>query len=206
MKALTAALIGASWLGAAAFAETLNFDDATVGKAPPDWTATQTGAGKAQWTIEKDDSAPSSSHVLKQSGVATYPICLKNATQLINGFVEMKFKTLAGQEDQAGGVIWRAQDADNYYVARANALEDNITVYHTVHGKRTEKNHVAIKVTPNEWHRLRVDFEGTQFTIGFDGQTVLHWEDATFSKGGRVGLWTKADSVTVFDDFSYGTR
>src|SRR6266850_5941129 len=109
----------------AANAETINFDSDEPGKPPSRWTATMTGTGNPRWSVEKDDSAPSKPNVLKQSGEATYPICLLNSSSVRDGFVEVKFKALAGKEDQAGGVIWRARDANNYYVARANALEDN---------------------------------------------------------------------------------
>jgi len=112
-----------------ALADTINFDDAKAGEAPPGWTATKTGKGEAKWTIEKDDSAPSKPDVLKQSGEATYPVCLKNDTSVKDGFVQVKFKPISGKEDQAGGIVWRAKDSDNYYIARANALEDNVTIY-----------------------------------------------------------------------------
>ena len=112
--------------------------------------ATQTGGGTARWAIEKDETAPSKPNVLKQSGVAAYPVCLKNDTRLKDGFVEAKFKSVSGKDDRAGGVIWRAKDADNFYIARANALEDNVCIYHTVKGKRTEKKRTEMKVAPNE--------------------------------------------------------
>src|SRR6266699_1363448 len=122
-----------------ATAETVNFDDMKSGPPPPGWTATQTGGGTATWSVEKDNSAPSKPNVLKQSGQATFPVCFKNDTNIKDGFIEVKFKPVAGKEDQAGGVIWRLQDANNYYIARANALENNVTIYHTIKGKRTEK-------------------------------------------------------------------
>ena len=187
-------------------AETIHFDSATAGKAPPGWTATKTGQGQAKWTIEKDASAPSKPLVLKQSGEATYPICFKNDTRLQDGFVEVKFKPIAGKEDQAGGVIWRCQDADNYYVARANALEDNVTIYHTIKGKRIPFKNVKTPVKSGAWHTLRVDFQGPRFTVMFDGQTVIEATDESFADAGAVGVWTKADSVTLFDDFSYGAK
>src|SRR5262245_46400358 len=118
--------------------ETVNFDQAPVGKPPSGWTATQKGSGQAMWAVVRDDTAPSKPNVLKQSGQATYPVCLKDDTHLKDGFVEVKFKALSGKEDQAGGVVWRAKDANNYYIARANALEDNVTIYHTINGRRTE--------------------------------------------------------------------
>ena len=191
-------------MAASTSAETINFDDAKPGAPPPGWTATKTGKGEPKWTVEKDDTAPSKPNVLKQSGEATYPICLKTDSKLQDGFVEVKFKTVDGKEDQAAGLVWRAKDSDNYYVARANALEDNVTIYHTINGKRTEKKRAKIKVTPNEWHRLRVDFRGGQYDVTFDGKPTLQWQDDTFKDAGAIGVWTKADSVTLFDDFTYG--
>src|SRR5437773_7084801 len=126
-------------LAGVAVADSVNFDAAPAGQTPAGWTATQTGSGNARWTVEKDDTAPSKPNVLKQSGVATFPICFKNDTSLKDGFVEVKFKPISGKEDEAGGLIWRLKDANNYYVARANGLEDNVTIYHTINGKRTEK-------------------------------------------------------------------
>src|SRR5215510_5597025 len=116
------------------FAQTVNFDSLPTGSPPPGWTATKTGSGNPKWTVERDDSAPSKPNVLKQSGTATYPVCIKDDTNLKDGFVEVKFKPISGKEDQAGGVIWRAKDSNNYYIARANALEDNVTIYHTIAG------------------------------------------------------------------------
>jgi len=189
-----------------AAAETVNFDDMKAGVPPPGWTATQTGGGTAKWSVEKDASAPSNPNVLKQSGQATFPICFKNDTKIQDGFVEVKFKPVSGKEDQAGGVIWRAKDSDNYYIARANALEGNVTIYHTIKGKRTEKKRTNMKVTSNQWHTLRVNFQDNRFTVTFDGKKAIEWDDETFKDAGKVGVWTKADSVTLFDDFTYGSK
>jgi hypothetical protein len=206
MKTLTTLILTTALAAGAAFAETINFDDVKSGERPPGWTATKTGTGEAKWTIERDEAAPSKPNVLKQSGEATYPICLKNDTSVKDGFVEVKFKPISGKEDQAGGVIWRAKDKDNYYIARANALEDNVTIYHTIKGKRTEKKRTNTKVASGEWHSLRVDFSGSHFTVTFDGKKAIEWDDKTFTEPGMVGLWTKADSVTLFDDFTYGAK
>ena len=186
--------------------ETATFDTAEPGEAPAGWTASQTGSGQARWIVVADATAPSRPNVLQQSGVADYPVCIKDATSLKDGFVEVKFKPVSGKEDQAGGVLWRAQDVDNYYVARANALEDNVTIYHTVNGRRTEKKRVNVKVGPMQWHTLRVDFQGNHFTVTLDGRVALDWQDDTFKDAGRVGVWTKADSLTLFDDFSFGAK
>jgi hypothetical protein len=188
---------------AAGSTETVTFDNAEAGKPPRGWTATQTGTGQATWAVVQDPTAPSKPNVLKQSGQATYPVCLKDDTSLKDGFVEVKFKPVSGKEDQAGGVVWRAKDANNYYVARANALEDNVTIYHTIGGRRTERKRASLKVAPNQWHTLRVEFQASRFSVSLDGQHALDWDDETFKDAGKVGVWTKADSVTLFDDFAY---
>src|SRR5262245_46196708 len=189
-----------------AFSDTVNFDNMKAGVPPSGWTATKTGSGEAKWTVEKDDTAPSKPNVLKQSGQATFPVCIKDDSNLKDGFVEVKFKPLSGKEDQAGGLIWRAKDANNYYVARANALEDNVTIYHTMNGDPTEKKRTGMKVALNQWHTLRIDFQGSHFTVALDGKKAIEWDDETFKDAGKVGVWTKADSVTLFDDFTYGNK
>ena len=206
MKTLKNTMIMSVLVAGSALAGTVNFDDDKVGEAPAGWTATKTGKGEAKWAVVADETAPSKPNVLKQSGEATYPICLKNNTSLKDGFVEVKFKPISGKEDQAGGVVWRAKDSNNYYIARANALEDNVTIYHTIKGKRTEKKRTDMKVASGEWHTLRVDFRGNHFTVAFDGKKAIEWDDETFTEAGMVGVWTKADSVTLFDDFSYGSK
>jgi Domain of Unknown Function (DUF1080) len=196
----------ATMLAVTAYGDTVNFDNETPGTLPPHWVGTQTGLGKAKWSIEKADDAPSKPNVLKRSGEATFPVCIKDDTKLKDGFVEVKFKPVAGKEDQAGGVIWRCKDAENYYIARANALEDNVTIYHTVGGKRVAFKSAKTKVASGVWHTLRVDFQGNHFTVTFDGRKVIEADDASFSDAGKVGVWTKADSVTLFDDFSFGGK
>jgi hypothetical protein len=202
----TAAIVAISMSIAGASMETVNFDSAVVGKPPTGWTATQTGTGMAQWAIVQDDTAPSKPNVLKQSGQATYPVCLKDDASVKDGFVEVKFKAISGREDQAGGLIWRARDANNYYVARANSLENNVTIYDTIKGRRTERRRTSMKVAANQWHTLRVDFQANHFTVTLNGQKALEWDDETFKDAGKVGVWTKADSVTLFDDFTYASR
>src|SRR5438876_2351109 len=186
MARLSSAVITVMAFAIVAWGDNVNFDAAGVGNAPPGWTATKTGSGNAKWTVEKDDTAPSKPNVLKQSGVATYPVCFKNDTNLKDGFVEVKFKPISGKEDQAGGVVWRLKDADNYYVARANALEDNVTIYHTINGRRTEKKRTNMKVASNVWHTIRADFAANHFTVTCDGKKVIEWDDDTFTDAGKV--------------------
>ena len=187
-------------------AEKVNFDQDAVGSLPGDWVAGVTGRGESKWIVEADPTAPSAPNVLRQSGVGAFPWCIKKGTALADGVLEVKFKPISGKEDQAGGVVWRAKDSDNYYIARANALEDNVTIYHTVKGKRTEKKRTDMKVASGQWHTLRVDFSDNHFTVTLDGKKAIEWDDKTFTEAGMVGVWTKADSVTLFDDFSCGSR
>jgi hypothetical protein len=214
MNATNALIAMTSLLTTAVLAETFNFDDAKPGEVPPGWTVTKTGKGEPKWTVEKDDTAPSKPHVLKQSGEATYPLCIKNDTALKDGFVEVKFKSVSGDTDQAAGVIWRCQDADNYYVCRANALEDNVVLYKTEKGKRSSLEIVGRKggygvdepVAKARWHILRVEFTGNKSTVFLNGKKLFEVDDGTFKNAGKVGLWTKADSVMLFDDFDCGAK
>lgn len=187
-------------------AETVNFDDTKVGELPAGWLAGNTGSGTPKWAVETEATAPSKPNVLKQSGKGTFPWCVKKDVSLKDGYVEVKFKPVAGNEDQAGGIIWRWQDGENYYITRANALENNVTIYHTVKGSRRSFKNINMKVASNQWHTLRVDFAGNKFKVTFDGKVAIEASDDTFREAGAVGVWTKADSVTLFDDFSFGGK
>jgi hypothetical protein len=129
---------------------------------------------------------------------------VKSGTALADGFVEVKFKPISGKEDQAGGVVWRWKDGDNYYVARANALENNVSLYYTERGSRKTLKYVDAPVARNAWHDLRVEFAGTHVTVSLDGKRHIEMDDSHIAGPGAVGVWTKADSVTAFKDFAYG--
>ena len=188
----------------AAMAETVGFDTDATGSVPAGWTGGVTGRGSARWIVEADPGAPSPHNVLKQAGRGDFPWCVKRDLSLADGFVEVKFKPLSGQEDQAGGVVWRWKDGNNYYVARANALEDNVSLYYTQDGRRNTIKYVDAPVAKETWHVLRVEFSGKRIAVSLDGKRRIEVEDAHIAGAGAVGVWTKADSVTVFDDFSYG--
>jgi hypothetical protein len=190
----------------------ISFESRQIGAAPEGWTATLTGSGDPKWTVESDETAPSKSKVLKQSGRATFPLLLKNDSNIKDGYIEVKFKAVAGSQDRAAGIVWRARDANNYYVVRANALEDNVVLYKTVDGVRSALDIVGRKggygveerVPANTWHSLRVDFKAARFSASFNGKQLFEVEDVTFTDAGKVGLWTKADSVTLFDEVNIG--
>jgi hypothetical protein len=188
----------------AVLAETVDFDQDAPGSLPAKWQQGTTGAGRARWAVREDASAPSQPHVLRQSGTATFAWCVLRESSIADGYVEAKFKPLAGKEDQAGGVVWRWKDGEHYYVARANALENNVSLYYTEKGRRNTLKYTDAPVAPNAWHTLRVEFSGNRIRVALDGKVYLELEDAHIAGSGAVGLWTKADSVTAFDDFSYG--
>jgi hypothetical protein len=185
-------------------AETFAFDSDVPGALPPTWTAGVTGRGSSRWAVEADASAPSPPNVLKQSGRGDFPWCVRRDVAPADGYVEVKFKPLAGREDRAGGVVWRWQDGDNYYVARANALENNVSLYYTQGGRRNTIKYVDAPVGKDRWHVLRVEFAGRRIAVALDGKRYIEQEDTHIGGAGAVGVWTKADSVTAFDDFSYG--
>jgi hypothetical protein len=185
--------------------EMINFDDAASGSLPPAWHQGVTGKGAPQWAVVADASAPSKPNVLRQSGSGTFPWCVLPKAALENGFVEVRLKPISGKEDQAGGVVWRWKDGNNYYVARANALENNVSLYYTEKGRRNTIKYVDAPVPANAWHTLRVEFAGRRIKVILDGKPYMEQEDGHISGSGAVGVWTKADSVTAFDDFGYGS-
>ncbi len=115
--------------------------------------------------------------------------------------LSVRARPLAGCVDQGFGLVWRYRDANNYYITRCNALEDNCTIYHVIDGSRRPFENRQVKVSTNTWHTLKIEVRGNHFVVWFDGQKVLDAHDDTF-QAGRVGLWTKADSVIEFDDLT----
>jgi hypothetical protein len=170
-----------------------------------EWRTGATGTGVANWTEE-------SGHLVYR-GRATFAWAVRPGVSLTDGFVQVRFRAVAGREDQAGGVVWRWQDANHYYVARANALENNVVAYKVVNARRTDLKPVGAgrlaygvkaRVAPQAWHTLRVDFKGPEATVTFDGQRLFAVRDETFPTAGTVGVWSKADSVTEFDALEFG--
>ena len=198
----TSSMIAAAGLAAA---QTANFDLDVVGQPPAGWQCGVTGRGSPKWTVERDTTSPSAPNALKQSGAGDFPWCVKAGTSLANGFVEVKFKPLSGRDDQSGGVVWRWKDGDNYYVARANALENNVSLYYTERGSRNTLKYVDAPVPANVWHLLRVEFAGDRIKVLLDGKVAIETQDTHITGSGAAGVWTKADSVTAFDDFRYAS-
>jgi hypothetical protein len=196
-------------------AQTINFDSAVAGSLPPGWSSAMTHAGGApKWEVLKDDSAPSRPNVLAQTSndrtSGRFPLAIYDRTTVRDGSVSVKFKAISGEVDQAAGLVWRYKDPDNYYIVRANALEDNVVLYKVEGGKRlslapkdtpSKTYGVKHKVPKQTWCTLKVSFSGDQFAVYFNGEKIMEVADSTFTNPGKTGLWTKADSVTHFDDF-----
>ena len=191
-------------LAAGAHGASTGFDSEQPGTLPSGWIAGVTGHGAPHWSVEADPGAPSPPNVLRQSGTGDFPWCVKQGTSIADGSVEVKFKAITGREDQAGGVVWRWKDGDNYYVARANALENNVSLYYAENGRRKTIKYVDAPVARNTWHVLRVEFRGSGIRVVLNGKAYIELNDDHIGGPGAVGVWTKADSVTAFDDFSYG--
>ncbi len=179
----------------------------THGEMLGKWLTGLTGTGTARWT---EDSG-----TLKYHGGATFGWAVLPKVSLRDGFVQARFKPISGREDQAGGVVWRWRDANNYYVTRANALEGNVVAYKVVNGRRTDLKPISSSaraygvkapVASGAWHALRVDFAGSEFSVTFNGQRLFGVRDETFLEPGAVGVWSKADSVTEFDRFDHGGK
>lgn len=213
-RTLTHALAAAAaaWTVSMAADQTTTVTFQNVGALPSDWSTGITGSGNAKWDVVADGVPPAARNVLRQSGEATFCWAVKRDTKIQNGFAEVKVKPIAGKEDQGGGIVFRFQDGNNYYVVRANALEDNVVLYKTVNGKRTSlpvKGRmfgygVDADVPTGRWATLRVEFNGNLFTVYYQGHKLFDVQDETFAAAGAVGVWTKADSVILFDDFTFG--
>jgi hypothetical protein len=195
--------------------DTANFDNTKPGELPAGWVAKIAGQGEPKWTVQKDDIASSRPNLLKQSGWTprpSFPLCVKTNASLKDGFVEVKSKPMSGTNDQAAGLVWRYPDAENYCVARANALEDNVVLYKVEKGQRmaldivgrTGGYGVKEKVPAQQWSTRSVDFAGYRFAVLLNGKELFTVEDRTLPEAGLLRLWTKADSATFFDDFRYG--
>ncbi len=178
-------------------------DRMTPGSPPAGFTFARTGRGQqGEWTVIPDRTSSTGQTIEQTSTDRTdyrFPLAILEGVSAANVDVEVHFKAVAGKTDQAGGIAVRLRDADNYYVARANALEDNVRFYRIVNGRREQLDGANLKVTPNEWHTLGLRAEGHRFTVSFDGKKLFSATDKTFVGAGGVALWTKSDSVTRFD-------
>ncbi|HSF15041.1 MAG TPA: hypothetical protein VLK65_05770 [Vicinamibacteria bacterium] len=210
--------LGLVWLLGAgvAYADThrFSFDEDAAGKAPGAFTTARTGQGaQGTWVVEAVADAPSAPNAVKQTSTDDtsyrFPVMVAAGVRATNGTLSVRFKAVSGRVDQAAGLVWRYADENNYYIVRANALEDNVVLYKVEKGKRSSlaprgtragTYGVDHEVPGGEWNTLTVHFEGPVFTVSFNDSRLFEVEDRTFENAGGVGIWTKADSVTLFDD------
>ncbi len=186
-----------------------NFDDVPVGQLPAGWqvAATNRKGPLATWQVIKDTIAPSSDNVLAMTRPnhtfgGTYNICWTDTVSFLDGDIEVRFKAVKGEVDQGGGVMWRVQDKDNYYIARFNPLENNFRLYYVRDGARKTLADARIELPAGEWHTLKIIQHGDRYEGHLNGKKLLDGTDSLFTKPGGVGLWTKADAVTSFDGFT----
>jgi Domain of Unknown Function (DUF1080) len=200
----------------AAQADVIRFEQARPGKLPAGWSVAMTHAGAPpRWEIVRDQSAPSPRNVLAQLShdrtAGRFPLAVWDRALLLDGELSVAFKAVTGSIDQAAGIVWRYRDPNNYYIARANALESNVVLYKVENGIRTSiapkglpsrSYGVKHQIPSGRWNILKVAFNGARFTVFLNGERLFEAEDTTFQTPGKIGLWTKADSVTYFDEFT----
>jgi hypothetical protein len=194
----------------------LDFHTAEVGKLPSDFSTALTGGGElAVWVVQEEPTAPSGNKVLAQTSADRtsyrFPLCVYEKVTARDVRVSVKFKPVSGKVDQAAGIVWRYRDKDNYYIVRANALENNVVLYKVEHGKRTDLKPISAgllaygrkaNVPQGQWSELRLMATGKRFEVALNGEHLFAVEDETFPQPGKIGLWTKADSVTYFDNLT----
>lgn len=194
----------------------VDFEQWHPGPLPDRLTPALTGkGGPPTWRIEEDATAPSGRHVLAQTSEEAirdrYPLCVLEGVTGRDVDVSMRFRPDHGALDQAAGIAWRIRDAQNYYVVRANALEGNVVLYKVEDGKREDLKPVGawsfaygakVPVPSGRWGKLGIKSEGARHAVFLDDEHLFDVEDATFPAAGKIGLWTKADSVIRFDDLT----
>ena len=201
---LAGALLGSAALGQKEMGMTVfDFESDTPGQPPKEFELGLTGKGKpGKWIVQAVDDAPTGKNVLMQTeGDDTdyrFPIAY-TGPELKDLRLSVKCKPLRGKVDQACGIVWRLKDANNYYITRANALEDNVHLYHTVNGRRVKFAGWNGKVASGVWHDLAMEMVGDHIQVFFDGKKVIDDHDSSFKDAGKFGVWTKADSIIQFD-------
>jgi len=198
-------------------AEIVSFDNAKIGTLPPGWISAMTHTGgEPRWEVIKETGGTAKAQVLAQLSQdktsGRFPLAIYDKARLQNGELSVRCKSVSGEVDQACGIVWRYRDPNNYYITRANALENNVVLYKVHDGERrslppkgqpSRAYGVKHPIPSGQWNELRVKFDGNLMTVFFNGQQLFEVEDSSFTEPGKVGVWTKADSVTYFDDFRF---
>ena len=179
------------------------------GSPPGAFTFAHTGqGGPGQWKVVSDPTA-SGGHAIEQTSTDRtdyrFPLCIVDGTSLRDVDISVRFKPMSGRVDRAAGLVARLRDANNYYVVRANALENNVNLYKVEAGRRREFAGGRAPVASDRWQLLRLRVQGSQFWVYFEDRQLFEARDTTFADAGRIALWTKADSVTAFSQLRYTT-
>src|SRR5947208_15299253 len=197
--AVTAAL-------APAQTKSFNFDTDAVDQPPSEFTSYPSGGGPAgKWLVKELPDAPSGKHVVVQADAdrtdTRFPVLIANQGEYADLDLSAKAKCISGKIDQGMGLVFRFRDPNSYYIVRANAHENNFRLYKMVNGKRLQFAGANTKVSSGTWHTLRVVAKGDHITCWFDGKQLIDSHDKTYTTG-KIGFWTKADSVIAFDDLT----
>jgi hypothetical protein len=199
----------------AVHAESVTFDAMPVDRAPEGFAIALTGGGKAPvWVVKSAPDTASGRMVMQTSSEPIdnrFPLLVRVGLKAQDVELSVRFQAVSGKVDQAAGLVWRYRDANNYYLVRANALEDNVVAYKVEKGQRID---LPVKgqgrtygakapVTKGGWNTLGVSMRGNVMRVSLNGLTLYDVEDGTFPDAGGIGLWTKADSVMMFDDFTW---
>ena len=186
------------------------FDSDAPGGVPAGWYVDETaGTGHpAAWQVVADPSAPSAPNAVaitkNENYGHTFNLALVKGSSFTDVDVTVQVKAIAGKEDQGGGVVWRAADANNYYITRWNPLENNFRVYYVKDGRRRQLASARVKLDTSKWHTVRAVMRGKHIDCFLDGRKLLSVDDDTFTKAGMIGLWVKADGKTLFDQLQAG--
>jgi hypothetical protein len=178
----------------------VTFQGDEVGSAPSSFLSALTGGGgPVTWVIVQDGGKTELAQTSTDPTSKRFPLCVYSGFVAKDVEVSTRFKPVSGKVDQAGGVIVRYQDKDNYYIVRANALENNVRLYKVIGGERTQIAGADANVSSGEWHGLALETKGSHFKVSYEGTLLFEVDDSAIGNAGQVGLWTKADSVTEFD-------
>ncbi len=208
--AVAGAILAGALAGAAAAEgpRVIGFDKDKVGEKPAGFEFGRTGRGpEGKWVVVADESAPSKPNVLAQTDADDtdyrFPVAVVSDSSARDLKLSVRFKAVSGEVDRAGGLVWRYKDENNYYICRANALENNFRLYRVIGGSRKQFAGANLEVTSGQWHTIAVENRGNKFSCYYDGKLAFEAEDDKIQDAGKVGVWTKADSVTHFDDLTF---
>lgn len=178
-----------------------NFEKYQEGTIPIAWTEAVTGdGGMCSWKIVNDKNSKVLAQLSTQRLEYRFNVITNNDLSYKDVAISLKFKGVKGISDQGGGPVWRYKDHDNYYVARANPLENNYRLYKVVNGYRLELKSAKVNMQTGKWYSLKITMIENRIQCFFNGKLMMETTDNTFSEAGKIGLWTKSDAVTYFDD------